>query len=715
MLTHNKKNTFIVGKWEVDPLHNTIRCGSEQLDIEPKAMQVLEYLARHAGRTIHRDTLFEVLWPKQVVTEGALTRVISHLRRCLDDLSKRPRYIVTVRKTGYRLIANVSAGGYFDSYPINDISPGLPPSSRPTKFWSRIIKFTLLSIVPLTIYFTFDELHTNSTALHKVRYITTDLGEEMSPVISPDGLNIAYIKYTLNENKGANENTLYTNTLLVKNILNNNTASISLPEGYVSHLAWAPDNSHIGFAHEVKINQTDIQFGIYSKNIETGELKLLVKTLSHNHGISWSPDGQYLIYADSPHQNQSKYIYRLEISTGKRKLILPFDENLNPDYSYPKYSPDGNRIAVIRTDQAAYNNIDLLDVRNDSIESIANSEFGVLGLEWKDDATLFVISGAVGTSQLLELSIDGGKVKYIDLKDKHFEYISYSKATKRLAYESIMRPYNIHVTRFSEDKISAIDSLPYTKSNRLELEAIERLDGQYTALVSSRSGAFEIWLKNNLNQQSQQLTTLNAHAISGMDWSPDQDKLSFVATIDHKQAIYWYDVQGRQLGSLSQGDSRYSLIGWQNDNTFLFSSNYEQQWRLWRYHTELKTVTLVSGRPIMHGRLSPDRQQLYFVLHRRAGIWKSSLDGENAIQVPGTEDISVFKSWTVSEKGIFYFLYGNMWQPDELYFLHFDTSKTALVARSKNVYLNRIYWVNDHLYYCTYGRRESDIALIETL
>lgn len=712
----NKKNTFFVGKWEVDPLHNTIRCGSEQHDIEPKAMQVLEYLARHAGRTIYRDTLFEALWPKQVVTEGALTRVISHLRRCLDDLSKRPRYIVTVRKTGYRLIAKVSSGGYFDSYPIDDILPRLPPSSRSTEFLSRIVKFTIFPAVALAVYFAFDKLHTGSTITHKVHYITTELGSEMSPAISPDGLNIAYIKYIPNESQSVNDNTLYNNVLSVRNIANNNTVSTSLPQGYVSHLAWAPDNTHIAFAYEVEANQKEIEFGIYSVNIETGELKLLAKTLSHNHGISWSPDGKYLIYADSAYQNQSKYIYRVEISTGERRLVLPFDENSYPDYSYPKYSPDGKRIAVIRTDQAAYSNIDVLDLRNDTIINITNSKFNVSGLEWKDDATLFVISGGVGTSQLLALPINGGKIKYIDLEDKHFEYVSYSKAAKRLAYESIVRPHNIFVTHFSEDKISAMDSSPYTKSSRLELEAIERPDGQYTALVSSRSGAFEIWLRNNLNQQSRQLTALNADGITGMDWSPDQNKLSFVATIDHnKEAIYWYDLEGRQLGSFAHGDSRHALIGWQNDNTLLFSSNNDQQWQLWRYDTVHKTVTLVSGRPIMHGRLSPDRQQFYFVLHRRAGIWKSSPDGENVIQVPGTEDISVFKNWTVSEKGIFYFLYGNMWQPDELYFLHFETSKTALVARFKGVYFNRIYWANNRLYYCRHGNRESDVALMEGL
>lgn len=70
-------------------------------------MEVLVCLAEHAGEVVSRDMLYERVWPDTIVTDQAITNCISELRHHLGDNRAAPRFIETVPKRGYRLIAPV--------------------------------------------------------------------------------------------------------------------------------------------------------------------------------------------------------------------------------------------------------------------------------------------------------------------------------------------------------------------------------------------------------------------------------------------------------------------------------------------------------------------------------------------------------------------------------------------------------------------------------
>ena len=76
--------------------------------LEPKVMQVLVCLAAHAGDAVPKERLMQAVWPDTFVGEDVLTRAISELRRAFGDDAREPRFIQTIAKGGYRLIAGVS-------------------------------------------------------------------------------------------------------------------------------------------------------------------------------------------------------------------------------------------------------------------------------------------------------------------------------------------------------------------------------------------------------------------------------------------------------------------------------------------------------------------------------------------------------------------------------------------------------------------------------
>lgn len=98
------KKPFRLGDWTVEPGRLALECGGEERHLEPKAMDMLVFLAAHAGETVTRETLAREIWPGTYGSDEAISRIISLLRSQLGDNSRKPRYIETIPKTGYRLL-----------------------------------------------------------------------------------------------------------------------------------------------------------------------------------------------------------------------------------------------------------------------------------------------------------------------------------------------------------------------------------------------------------------------------------------------------------------------------------------------------------------------------------------------------------------------------------------------------------------------------------
>ncbi|MGQ0749009.1 MAG: winged helix-turn-helix domain-containing protein [Betaproteobacteria bacterium] len=131
-----------IGEWWADPLTNELGRTSETVRIEPKAMEVLMVLATRAGGIATREELLSKVWLGVVVGDEALTQSINKLRRALGDNPRSPRYIETISKRGYRLIAPVSSDTAAES-PREEGSVSPPPPSPARR--NRVLAITLVA------------------------------------------------------------------------------------------------------------------------------------------------------------------------------------------------------------------------------------------------------------------------------------------------------------------------------------------------------------------------------------------------------------------------------------------------------------------------------------------------------------------------------------------------------------------------------------------
>ncbi len=108
-------------------------------------MDLLFLLASQPGQVVTREQLMVTLWPGLVVGEDSLARTVSKLRQSLGDDAKAPRYIETIAKRGYRLLAEVEAATF---HPAD--TPATTPvamargAQRPVLILSGVIAMLIL-------------------------------------------------------------------------------------------------------------------------------------------------------------------------------------------------------------------------------------------------------------------------------------------------------------------------------------------------------------------------------------------------------------------------------------------------------------------------------------------------------------------------------------------------------------------------------------------
>jgi TolB-like protein/DNA-binding winged helix-turn-helix (wHTH) protein len=138
-----------IGDWYADGATNQLVGPTGTMRIEPKAMEVLLVLATHAGQVVSRERLLATVWAGTVVGDEALTQSVIKLRRALGDDARRPAYIETIAKRGYRLIAPVGdLAGAATGDPAAMPAPAPPRQRRPAT-WAAIAAVAVVTLAAL--------------------------------------------------------------------------------------------------------------------------------------------------------------------------------------------------------------------------------------------------------------------------------------------------------------------------------------------------------------------------------------------------------------------------------------------------------------------------------------------------------------------------------------------------------------------------------------
>ncbi len=93
-----------IGELEIHLDRYDVYFKGRQLVLTPKEFELLLYLANHRGKVLSRDQLLNGVWDFQYDGDTRIVDVhISHLREKIEEDTKKPMYIRTIRGFGYKL------------------------------------------------------------------------------------------------------------------------------------------------------------------------------------------------------------------------------------------------------------------------------------------------------------------------------------------------------------------------------------------------------------------------------------------------------------------------------------------------------------------------------------------------------------------------------------------------------------------------------------
>ena len=117
-------NTEHTATWQLGHIiyvtqNRQLQQGQQQLYLEPRQHKLLLVLLQNASQVVSREQLISSVWDGRVVSEGAINRAVSMLRKAFSSLDPQTDYIETLPKLGYRLLpaATIITSGLPEALP----------------------------------------------------------------------------------------------------------------------------------------------------------------------------------------------------------------------------------------------------------------------------------------------------------------------------------------------------------------------------------------------------------------------------------------------------------------------------------------------------------------------------------------------------------------------------------------------------------------------
>ncbi len=93
--------------FRLDMVNETLWRGSKKIHLRPKTLALFQYLVERSDLLVTNKELMDALWPDINVCEYVLKNCVVEIRKALGDEAKKPRFIETVHRRGYRFIGKI--------------------------------------------------------------------------------------------------------------------------------------------------------------------------------------------------------------------------------------------------------------------------------------------------------------------------------------------------------------------------------------------------------------------------------------------------------------------------------------------------------------------------------------------------------------------------------------------------------------------------------
>ena len=640
--------SFRVGEFLIEPQLNSISKDGYSTRVEPKVMQVLVCLCDAADQVLTKERLIQSVWTDTFVTDDVLTRAISELRKALGDDSKEPRYIQTIPRSGYRLIAPVSHTH------IDAGNQAVPTIQRTRSLLTPLLGMVFLLLilsVAASLYLSQRSAVKTRPSMRVVPF-TSFPGREDFAVLSPDGNQIAF---AWGGEKGDNAD------IYVKSINAERPLRITSDPALDLEPAWSPDGQRICF---VRYEHDTGKFTILvTSALGTAPERMLFAVTHMPANLTWSPDGKFIATSDAPPGSKASSIVLFSLETGEKRNLTKPPNHYWAD-SMPAISPDGKSIAFVRENTPITGDIYVVPttggeprrITYDNARHIFNSGI-VGGLTWTADGTELIFSSTRGgTASLWRVATSGGEPERVAVGGDNTYRPSVSLQGHRLSYVQVSGGTPVY--RIDLARTTGHTALPsrFLSSTREDASPRYSPDGKRIAFQSDRSGNPEIWMCDSDGQNLIQLTSFRKGVAGTPQWAPDGNQIAFDYRATGTSDVYVIDIAGGVPRRITYEDSDDSVPSWSRDGRYIyFASTRDGDLQVWKTAVEGGQAIQITKEGGFSAFESADSKYLYY--SKKAGVpgvWRIPTNGGPEILVLDQAGAGEWGQWALAENGIYF-------------------------------------------------------------
>ena len=671
---HQESDRLKVGEFTVDvPLREvTTTEQAEPVRLTVKALHVLLALVGQRGKVVSREALLEWVWPDTMPTDDVLTQAIGQLRKAFCDDRESPRYLETISKGGYRLIAPVEwldgvAQDRDAETARNDEEAAKPTASlqapprvpiRKRYAFAAIALLAALAVAAGVWKFARRDRPAAAFAVAPAQAgavqaplafvtITSRPGRETNVNLSPDGAMAAYEQI---DAKGHS-------TIMLQATVHVPARQLTAtPAGHSDMLpVWSPDGRSLAFVRYDPASRCQIMLIAASGGNERKIADCFDGTAST---YDWTPDGSGLLMGletKSPGERSSP-LRLLDIASGRwSSLQYPIaDGDIDID---PGYSPDGRWIVFRRS--ISLSDLWKMPAAGGKPQRLTHVKSDIRGWDWLPDGSGLIFSYIGNDAGMFRYDIASGEVVHLAM-DEIGMFPDIARNAPSLAFTVDQSTAGIFRFTLPAAPGGKVDKERVFPSSRSDMLPSVSPDGRTLAFISDRGSRLELWLGDLDKPES-------ARPVEGFMpvprhipvWSEDGSRMLVIGKPAGQQALYEVEAESGRVHLLPvpapspiyaayTDDPDQLLVGSDSGEGRLRVVLYDRSQSPWRELATVQDVALV--------RFDARGNRVYFTRVTKPGIWSASpqLKDVKVVDAYRPRQAKEYKRWDIGADGVYF-------------------------------------------------------------